>query len=168
MPDFENLDFKIASGLKQNPNSEHQVASHRSRRQSSIREAITCRQTDCLDDVRLRTSQPSVWPHSQGSRTLRLAVLRTLHCLGTFRTAQEEGSCMRRTFVNGCHLCKGQSSLYQKSCASATEGSASAHETDWLQFGSVKKTIVTDPRATKRTSATIGLCHSAVVVELMV
>ena len=50
--------------------------------------------------------------------------------IAPFRTAQEEGSCMRRTFVNGCHLGKGPAFWYQNSCANATEGSASAHEAD--------------------------------------
>ena len=51
--DFENLDFKIATGLMKNFNRRLRETSHRSRRRSSIRDKISYRQRDCFDDPRL-------------------------------------------------------------------------------------------------------------------
>ena len=52
IPDFEDLDFKIASGLKKNPNRELQTSKSSQQKKSSIREASTHGQTDCLDHLR--------------------------------------------------------------------------------------------------------------------
>ena len=53
IPDFENLDFKIASGLGKilTGNFKKQVTT--ADRQSSFKEGITHTQTDCLDDLRI-------------------------------------------------------------------------------------------------------------------
>ena len=98
--------------------------------------------------LRGQASQQSVWPHSQGSHTLRLA--ESEHCLVWWKPSEQE-SCLRRASLNGCHLCKGPASLYQNSCANATERNASAHKTDWAQFGSIERSIVSDTRAALHT-----------------
>ena len=53
IPDFENLDLKIASGLGKILTGNFKKQVHHSRRQSSFKEEITHRQTDCLDDLRI-------------------------------------------------------------------------------------------------------------------
>ena len=52
LPDLENLDFQDCKRTQENPIWKLQKTSDHSRRQSSIREEITYRQTDCLDDLR--------------------------------------------------------------------------------------------------------------------
>ena len=52
-PDFENLDFKIATRLRKIFNRRLRETSHRSRRRSSIRDKISYRQRDCFDNPRL-------------------------------------------------------------------------------------------------------------------
>ena len=49
---FENLDFKLASGLGKILTRNFPKQVNHSRRQCSMREEITFRQTDCLDDLR--------------------------------------------------------------------------------------------------------------------
>ena len=51
-PDFENLDFQIGSGLRKILTGNFNKTNHHSPRNTSIREEITYRQTDCLDDLR--------------------------------------------------------------------------------------------------------------------
>ena len=53
MPDFENLELRIASGQRKKRNSEHQETSHHNRMKSSILDAITYEQTDCLAALQL-------------------------------------------------------------------------------------------------------------------
>ena len=59
IPDFENLDFKIASGLTKTFTGTSKKQVH-SQRKNSIREAITCGQTNCLDDLRALQNE---WRH---------------------------------------------------------------------------------------------------------
>ena len=49
--DFENLVSRLHARTQENPNRKFQETSHHSYRKSSIREEITYRQTDCLDDL---------------------------------------------------------------------------------------------------------------------
>ena len=53
IPDFENLDFKMASRRMEIAIRKLEKTCHQSRRQSFLREEITHGQTDCLDDPRL-------------------------------------------------------------------------------------------------------------------
>ena len=49
VPDFENLDFNSWESKQETSTN----TSHHSRKKSSVREEITYRQTDCLEDLRL-------------------------------------------------------------------------------------------------------------------
>ena len=95
-----------------------------------------------------QASQPSVSLHSQASHTLKLAVFE--HCLVWKPSEQHKknGSCMWRTFLNGCHhLQETPAPPYQNNLlAHATQENASAHDTDWPQLGSIERSIVSDPR----------------------
>ena len=52
-PDFENIDFKVARGLRKILTVNFKKEVNTAEKQSTIREEITYKQTYCLDDLRL-------------------------------------------------------------------------------------------------------------------
>ena len=72
---------------QEDPDRELQETSYHSRRKSSIREEITYRQTDCLDDLRLLQYMRRQWSHLELQRRIESSFARTT----TFKPSTQSG-----------------------------------------------------------------------------